>query len=118
MWNPTDYTDINFNARRRVVDATQLEDRYRIVENLLATVSHDFTNYLKTNFYVGYLGEEVILASDKRQDDYLLAGIRVSYTVNHMLSFYVKNNFTKLSSTEENLDFDKNHVAVGMNFAF
>lgn len=117
LWSPTEFTEINVNARRRVVDATQTEDRFRIVENVLATLTHDFTDQFSANFYVGYTEEEAIFPTFSRLDDYLLAGAKISYNVNHFFSIYIKDNFLKLSSTEENLNFDKNHIVLGINVA-
>ncbi|QOL26155.1 outer membrane beta-barrel protein [Thalassotalea sp. LPB0316] len=117
LWSPTEFTEVNVNARRRAVDATQQEDRFRIVENLLATVTHDFTSQLKASFYLGYMQEQAIFPTFTRSDDYLLAGGKISYNVNETFSVYIKDSFRELSSTEESLDFDRNHIVVGINVA-
>ncbi|GLX87239.1 hypothetical protein tloyanaT_34920 [Thalassotalea loyana] len=117
LWTPTDFSEFNINARRRAVDATQIEDRFRILENVLATFTHDFTNQFKMSLYAGYMKEEAIFPEFTRTDDYLLAGGKISYNINEMFSVYIKNNYSGLSSTEDDLDFDKNHLVVGINVA-
>jgi hypothetical protein len=115
-WNVTPLTSVVLNASTGIDETTVIFEGDAATANLQNTVVLDVTHELLRNVLlnanVGYARDD--FEGTGRTDNIFSAGTGVSYLLNRNLSLDARYRFTKRDSDDEEIEFNRNIVLVGI----
>lgn len=113
-WNVTDLTSLRFGAERET-EATTVEDAdVRVRTTLDLAVEHELMRNVLIGGDVEFRQDDFEGGETDRSDDRVTAGANVEYLLNRNFSVFARYQYTNRTSNEEERDFSRNEVLVGL----